>query len=250
MDALLAGMVVGVGLLAVGIYDSWVAFPITMAVGGAGSVVFVLFLVLVGSLEGFSNDVEQWLNSFLGFIVAAALLVGVLVGLSLLAVWLFGSWRAFPITMGVGSAVFALLLVLGVFVFSDDGEELVGLVLTFVLALVVVAAGCWVLWLLTLGQGQTPGKAALGIKAVDVATAEKVSWGRMFLRELAAKWLCAGLLATLFLDGSFVPWLRVALIALWIVSVLWPLWDKNKQALHDKVVGTTIVHEKEDSPKS
>ena len=43
---------------------------------------------------------------------------------------------------------------------------------------------------------------------------------------------------------------RGALIALWTVSVLWSLWDKNKQTLHDKVVGTTIVREKENAPKS
>ena len=59
-----------------------------------------------------------------------------------------------------------------------------------------------------------------------MATGETVSWGSMFLREFAAKefvWWVA-LLATLFIDGgSVVTWLRIALMALWIVCVLWHL---------------------------
>ena len=34
--------------------------------------------------------------------------------------------------------------------------------------------------------------------------------------------------------------MRSAAIGL-LVDALWPLWDKGKQALHDKVVGSIVV---------
>ena len=121
-----------------------------MVVGGAGGAVFVLLLVWS---ESFSIYIEEWLKSFLLFIVAAAQFVGVVVGVSLLAVWLFGWWIAFPITM----VVFALLLILGLFLFlaeaDVDAGEWLGHVVMFVLVFLMVVAGSWVLWLLTLGQG-------------------------------------------------------------------------------------------------
>ena len=211
-------------------------------------------------VEGCTIPPASWWRRLAAYLLDI-LSVGVSVGASLLAVWLFGSWVAFPITMIVSGAVFAAAWALSRssidlnISLEDEGCLLTGILLVIVVIVFIVAsAGCWVLWLPALGQGQTPGKAALSIRAVDVASAETVSWGRMLLREFAAKGVVwwAGITATMFLGGgSVVTGLWVALITLSTVSVLWCLVDDNKQTLHDKVMGTTIVREqKEDAPKS
>ena len=209
-------------------------------------------------VEGSTIPPASWWRRLAAYLLDI-LSVGVSVGASLMAVWLFGSWVAFPVTMIVSGAVFAAVWALSrsSIGLSDLFEE--GWLLTVILLVIVVivyivaAAGCWVLWLPALGQGQTPGKAALGIRAVDVASSETVSWGRMLLREFAVKGVVwwAGITATRFLGGgSVVTGLLVALTALCTASVLWSLVGDNKQTLHDKVMGTTIVREKkEDAPK-
>ena len=97
----------------------------------------------------------------LGAFLVDILLAGAVVGVSLLAVWVYGSWVAFPFAMAVGGAVFALafaLSKLAEFINLDlDLEEWVAKALALIVA-IVAAPGCWVLWLVTLWQGQTPGK--------------------------------------------------------------------------------------------
>ena len=51
----------------------------------------------------------------------------------------------------------------------------------------------------------------------------------MFVREFLVKGLLFGLLYALTLGILF------------LVDNLWPLWDKNNQTLHDKVMDTYIV---------
>ena len=214
----------------------------------------------VDVVEGRTIPPASWWRRLAAYLLDT-LSVGVSVGAGLLAVWLFGSWIAFPVTMIVSGAVFAAVWALSrSSIVSDFLSEFDGCWLTLILLVIVVivlivsAAGCWVLWLPALEQGQTPGKAALSIRTVDVASAETVSWGRMLLREFAVKGVVwwAGIAATMFLGGgSVVTGLWIALTALCTVSVLWCLVDDNKQTLHDKVMGTTIVREKKEyAPKS
>ena len=72
--------------------------------------------------------------------------------------------------------------------------------------------------------GQTLGKKVLNIKVVDMSTGGTIDYGRAFLRWLlpgAGTWVSCGLLP--LIDG------------------LWPLWDANRQALHDKIANTLVI---------
>ncbi len=69
-------------------------------------------------------------------------------------------------------------------------------------------------------NGQTFGKQAVGIR-VRRDTGNEIGFWYSALREILVK----GLVGTLTLG----------------IDYLWPLWDKQNQALHDKVVGTFVV---------
>jgi uncharacterized RDD family membrane protein YckC len=71
-------------------------------------------------------------------------------------------------------------------------------------------------------RGQTLGKMALGLKVVKKGTAEKIEMGPSFIRALVDQLLSATCILGL-LDG------------------LWPLWDKDRQAIHDKVGGSQVI---------
>ncbi len=88
--------------------------------------------------------------------------------------------------------------------------------------------GYLIWWLIVLERGQTPGKQLLGIRAMK-DNGQPSRWGRTFLREFVAKGIIFGLLAAI--TASVVWWL----------DNLWPLWDRDRQALHDKVAGTVVV---------
>lgn len=72
--------------------------------------------------------------------------------------------------------------------------------------------------------GATVGKFALGIR-VRRPDETPATWREAFLRPL----LPAG--ASLFGGGL-----------LSLIDVLWMLWDKQKQTLHDKIASTIVVH--------
>ena len=70
-------------------------------------------------------------------------------------------------------------------------------------------------------RGQTYGKRALGIRVVD-QQGERIGYGRAF-----------GRYAITAVFGFFV--IPV------ILDYLWPLWDGQNQALHDKVASSFVV---------
>lgn len=72
-------------------------------------------------------------------------------------------------------------------------------------------------------RGQTVGKMALGIRVVDLDAGTPIGFGRATVRYL---------ITVLFSVLCVVPW---------IVDHLWPLWDPQRQALHDKVVRSAVV---------
>jgi uncharacterized RDD family membrane protein YckC len=72
------------------------------------------------------------------------------------------------------------------------------------------------------GSGQTIGKRVAGIRVVDAGTGTSIGPGRGIWRYLF------GYVLTLL---CAVPGL---------LDVLWPLWDKRRQALHDKVVNSVV----------
>lgn len=67
--------------------------------------------------------------------------------------------------------------------------------------------------------GQSIGKAALGIVLVSARTGTPIGAGSAFLREVV-HYVVDGLL---------------------YIGYLWPLWDRRKQTLGDKVVGTVVA---------
>jgi uncharacterized RDD family membrane protein YckC len=69
--------------------------------------------------------------------------------------------------------------------------------------------------------GATPGKIAVGLKIVDARTGDIPSTGRLVLR------LVCYLVSALPLYLGF----------------LWAAIDRRKQAWHDKIAGTVVVHE-------
>ena len=79
-----------------------------------------------------------------------------------------------------------------------------------------------------LGRGQTPGKQLLGIYVIK-DNGEPSRWGYTFLREFILKGLLYGFLGA------------ITLYIAWILNLLWPFWDRDRQALHDKIVGTLVV---------
>jgi uncharacterized RDD family membrane protein YckC len=95
--------------------------------------------------------------------------------------------------------------------------------LVLVLGLIPLVASVIYAWaLLTFAQGQTLGMRLMGLRCVDASTGRSVSGKRAF--------------------GRAVAWLIFAIA--WFVIVfdlLWPLWDKHNQTLHDKVASTYVV---------
>jgi uncharacterized RDD family membrane protein YckC len=69
--------------------------------------------------------------------------------------------------------------------------------------------------------GQSIGKAAMGIVLVSARTGNPIGAGSAFIREIAH----------MFIDGTFY------------IGYLWPLWDRRRQTLGDKLVGTVVAQQ-------
>ena len=138
-----------------------------------------------------------------------------------------------PLAVFVIALVFSLIIVL-----SDDTLSLVDNSGTIVWVLVAVSLGSLavfvgyvVWWLFTLRRGQTPGKQMVGIRVIK-NNGELSDWSYTFLRELVIKGLVGGFLSGM--TGGIY----------WVVDHLWPLFDSDRQALHDKMVDTLVVQDR------
>ncbi|HSX67000.1 RDD family protein [Nocardioides sp.] len=91
-------------------------------------------------------------------------------------------------------------------------------------------------------KGATVGKLALGLRVRRRDEPGPLPWSTILLRVAAFNGV--GFLPVLaFYSGS---WAMVVLVLLALTvyvfaDVLWPLWDKDRQALHDKVARTNVV---------
>ncbi len=106
-------------------------------------------------------------------------------------------------------------------------QRVIAFLLDFVLIPLTLVIGYIIWWLIVLGRAQTPGKQIVGIQVVK-DTGEPVGWGYMFLREFVIKGLLGGFLSS-FAGIYFV------------VDHIWPLFDDDKQTIHDKMVSTLVV---------
>ncbi len=102
------------------------------------------------------------------------------------------------------------------------------LLLDIILIPLTLVIGYIIWWLIVLGRGQTPGKQIIGIRVIR-DTGEECGWGIMFVREFILKYLLTG-----FLGGATLGIYPV-------VNYLWPLFDKDNKALHDKMISTLVV---------
>jgi uncharacterized RDD family membrane protein YckC len=89
-------------------------------------------------------------------------------------------------------------------------------------ALWALAIAIW--FSIQVGQyGTTPGMRVAGLKCVKAGTGQTIGGGLGFVRGLihvVASWLC------------FVPF---------IIDMLFPLWDAQRQTLADKIMGTVVL---------
>ena len=107
-------------------------------------------------------------------------------------------------------------------------QRLLAAILDSVLFLLLLGIGYAIWWLIVLGRAQTPGKQLAGIMVIR-DTGEPCTWGYMFLREFVIKGLVGGFLSGITAGIYFA------------VDSLWPLFDDDRQTLHDKMVNTLVV---------
>ena len=115
------------------------------------------------------------------------------------------------------------------------------------------------IWLaLVAPRGQSPGKSLLGLH-IYPTTGEQAATGHVWLREFgwdaAIGMIAAALLALLGAVASTVAeffifwfWLTVVFWALSCFNAAWLLWDRDRQALRDKVLGTLVVEQAAQRP--
>jgi uncharacterized RDD family membrane protein YckC len=77
------------------------------------------------------------------------------------------------------------------------------------------------------GRGQTLGKMVWNIRVRSAATGGPLGPARAAVRYIVP----AALASPIPILGLFV----------WLTDGLWPLWDRRRQALHDKVAGSVVV---------
>jgi uncharacterized RDD family membrane protein YckC len=78
-------------------------------------------------------------------------------------------------------------------------------------------------------RGQTVGMMVVGVRAVRDGTFERLGYARAGVRALTE-----GVLRSLELLNPF-------LILVWLIDVLYPVWDQERQTLHDKAGGSVVL---------
>ncbi|WP_188781292.1 RDD family protein [Marmoricola endophyticus] len=79
----------------------------------------------------------------------------------------------------------------------------------------------------------TPGKLLLGLRVRPLEGPGRLSWS-MIARRVGSTWVLGIVVGTVPVVGSLGG------LYLWLDG-LWPLWDQQRRALHDKVAGTAVV---------
>lgn len=96
----------------------------------------------------------------------------------------------------------------------------------------LIAGALWVLYgtvLIGGRRGQTVGMMVAGVRAVAAADRDALGYGRAFGRAVVE-----GVL-------RLVNLLFFLLGLVWVLDMLFPLWDRRRQTLHDKVVGSVVI---------
>jgi uncharacterized RDD family membrane protein YckC len=162
-----------------------------------------------------AGDYATWANRAIGYIIDQ-LLVGIaVVVLGIIASLLFGSM------IGLGSLGSMGSDGLGTFVGGLGGSFC-----CFLLVLIPVASlgvGIYNRVYLVSKRGYSIGQGVMKIKIID-AQGNKLTTGTAFIRLLAQVGL------------GIIPLVS-------FLDLLWPLWDDQRQTLHDKAVGSFAVND-------
>ena len=97
--------------------------------------------------------------------------------------------------------------------------------------LVIVTLGIgWLIWnLVVMTGGQNPGKQLLGVYIINERGEPIGFWHHVLLRAFIGQ----------AVFGAFTGGLYN------LLDLLWPLWDRHGQSLHDKVAGSYVVRRME-----
>lgn len=88
----------------------------------------------------------------------------------------------------------------------------------------------WLIWLAFTAQtAQTPAKRLLNVYIIDADSGRPVTAGRVWIRDLLVKYVLFSLL-------NFVAGVAS------LIDQMWILFDKDRQALHDKIASTVVVY--------
>lgn len=121
---------------------------------------------------------------------------------------------------------------------AGPGRRFAGFILELILMLVTLLVG-WIIWyLLAARNGKSPAKEVLGMRVVN-SQGRGSSLSRMLLRDVVVYFIGFGILFSILDNIPTVGWL-VVLVANFIAAG-WCLWDKDRQCLWDKIVGTRVV---------
>jgi uncharacterized RDD family membrane protein YckC len=147
---------------------------------------------------------------------------------------LAGWWRRVGAAVIDGIVIFGigsiLAFLVGTSLFSADDSGATGLIVGLLTFVFFVGIGSLVYAPVMMGRtnGKTLGRMATGIRVIR-ANGQPITVGFAALREVAVKWLLIGIVSAL----------TIGLV--WLVDILWPLWDDENRALHDFVVNTRTV---------
>jgi uncharacterized RDD family membrane protein YckC len=125
----------------------------------------------------------------------------------------------------VGATLLDQVVIIGVVLLGAAGAAVAGLaedtVADVIIAALVLFALAYPIVMLTFHEGQTVGKQAARVRVLRL-DGEPVGFGRAFVREVTK---------VVFGYTGF----------LWLIDVLWPLWQAENRALHDLIAGTRVV---------
>jgi uncharacterized RDD family membrane protein YckC len=96
----------------------------------------------------------------------------------------------------------------------------------------LITGALWIVYATVLiggPRGQTVGMMAAGVRAVGDEDRGVLGYGRAFVRALVE-----GVLRLINLVFFLLG-------LVWVLDMLFPLWDKKRQTLHDKVVGSVVL---------
>ena len=113
---------------------------------------------------------------------------------------------------------------------ATAGRRLGAWALDFLLFVFTVTIG-WLIWFIIVApRGQSPGKQLLGLNIIR-SDGARAGGGYTWLREVVVKWILF-FVCIAALTSFIVP----------VIGAAWLLWDKQRQALWDKITDTHIAH--------